>query len=81
MAKRELTLEVVNGEVLQSDAALTAMAELVLEFAVSRGLFNKGAIQVEQKTKVLSLRPRSEREKLRSEVGRRTEESCDCVYG
>lgn len=81
MAKREMTLEIENPEVLQCDEALTAMAEIILEFAVSNGLFNKGAIKCEQKTKVLSLRPRSEREKLRQEVGRRAEESCDCVYG
>lgn len=81
MTKRELTLE-FNEEILLSDAGLTAMAELILQFGVDRGLFKKGAIKKnEQTTKVLSLRPRSEREKLRQKVGRGTEESCNSVHG
>lgn len=81
MAKRELTLEVVNPDVLMSDAALTVMAELVMQFAADHGLFDKGVIQYEQKTKVLNLRPRSDREKFRQDLGRKSKENGDCLQG
>lgn len=78
----ERTLEVTNSDVLRTDNALRLLARIAVRYACEQHLLDDLEVKdVEQKTKVLSLRPRSEREKLRPEVGRRAEASCDRVYG
>ena len=61
------TLEVVNPEALRTDYAFRVLARIAVRYAFENHLFDD-VVEVdnsEQKTKVLDLRPRSDREKFR----------------
>ena len=75
------TLEVVNPEALRTDYAFRVLARIAVRYAFENHLFDD-VVEVdnsEQKTKVLDLRPRSDREKFRQNMGRKSEESSDCL--
>lgn len=73
------TLEVVNPEALRTDYAFRVLARIAVRYAFENHLFDD-VVEVdnsEQKTKVLDLRPRSDREKFRQNMGRKSEENSD----
>lgn len=75
------TLEVVNPEALRTDYAFRVLARIAVRYAFENHLFDD-VVEVdnsEQKTKVLDLRPRSDREKFRQNMGRKAEENSDCL--
>lgn len=75
------TLEVVNPEALRTDYAFRVLARIAVRYAFENHLFDD-VVEVdnsEQKTKVLDLRPRSDREKFRQNMGRKSEENSDCL--
>ncbi len=49
--QRELKLEVVNPEVLETDEARTIMAELIIRWGIDHGLFKKGSLDKDKKNK------------------------------
>ena len=75
------TLEVVNPEALRTDYAFRVLARIAVRYAFENHLFDD-VVEVdnsEQKTKVLDLRPRSDREKFRQNMGRKSEENSDSL--
>ena len=66
------TVEVLNPEALRTERALRAFALHLYDDLL-------GVDNSEQKTKVLDLRPRSDREKFRQNMGRKSEENSDCL--
>lgn len=75
------TLEVVNPEALRTDYAFRVLARIAVRYAFENHLFDD-VVEVdnsEQKTKVLDLRSRSDREKFRQNMGRKSEENSDCL--
>lgn len=75
------TLEVVNPEALRTDYAFRVLARIAGRYAFENHLFDD-VVEVdnsEQKTKVLDLLPRSDREKFRQNMGRKPEENSDCL--
>ena len=72
------TLEVVNPEALRTDYAFRVLARIAVRYAFENHLFDE-VDNSEQKTKVLDLRPRSDREKFRQNMGRKSEENSDCL--
>lgn len=75
------TLEVVNPEALRTERALRSFARIAVRYAFELHLYDDllGVDNSEQKTKVLGLRPRSDREKFRQNMGRKSEENSDCL--
>lgn len=75
------TVEVLNPEALRTERALRAFARIAVRYAFELHLYDDllGVDNSEQKTKVLDLRPRSDREKFRQNMGRKSEENSDCL--